>query len=317
MEKWSFAQLQQTCTTAKEKGLLPSSFACGGKGVTKRSLYASLIDKKILTTTGNEMEQISRKLTVYVVVHTTNGKGLQDSAFSMKEFESPAEGLLGTHNLLGSFTSLEKAHKALISFLDNKKKRDPEIVFVRSKIATLDQLKKQFGDADKKQMSYIAADITWKSQTDRFVIHKTVVDREQKDIDDIRNRFERFGLNYKKLLPLKSNYKGVRTSDLVEALKLSLQKSYKRVPVPQFTAYYNPDSDVWYAVMTGIYAGETEKSTSNYIYTVAEKESESIDYAALGLSPVKAETTQYGSTKTPEEITVDLSEISANVIKVT
>ena len=312
MDKWSFANLQKTCSDAKKKGLLPESFACRTtkeESVTKKKLYAALLEASILTNTGELMEQISRKLEVYVIVHTTVGAGLSQSPFEMEEFESPATGLQGAHNLLGTFTSLEEAYRALSLFIENKKKRDKKMLSVRLKIATLTQLETQFS---KGALSYIAADASWKGQTDYFVIHKSVLDREHHDVDDIRTRFTRYGKS--KTLDIKSStYKGTKTLNLAETIVDSLRKEYKKVPRPDFTIMYNPNSDVWYFVVTGTYLGEQEKTTANHIYSILDQVSDVIDFADLGVSPVVVETTQYSDTKTHEEIQADLERIAENV----
>lgn len=316
MEKWSFGDLQRTCTDAKKKGLLPGDFACATtkeKKVTKRILYDALLKARVVTNTGDLMEQVSRKLPVYVIVHTTNGAGLQQSPFTINEFESPAEGLQGAHNVLGTFTSLKDAYKALTTFISNKKKRDKTMLSVRMKIASFKQTEDQF---QRGALSYVAADASLKDQTDYFVIHKSVLDKEQFDVNDIRTRFNRYGKDPKKLSIKTSTYKGVKTMDLVEALTDSLRKEYKKVPPPQFTVFYNPNTDVWYVAVTGIHLSETVKTTSNHIYNVLDEPSEVVDFAQLGLSPGLVETTTYKTTKSPSEVESDLEGITENVFVV-
>ena len=316
MEKWSFNDLQRTCTDAKKKGILPKDFACAStkdQRVTKRILYDSLLKARILTNTGDLMEQVSRKLPVFIIVHTTVGAGLSQSPFSMDEFESPAEGLQGSHNVLGTFTSLPDAHMALETFIENKKKRDKTMLSVRLNVATFKKLKEQF---DRGVTSYTAADASWKSQTDYFVIHKSILDREQYDVDDIRTRFNRSGRDMRKLDVASSTYKGVRTLDLVEAFTDSLRKSYKKVPLPEFTVIFNPNADVWYVAVTGVHLKEAQRTTSNYIYSVKDEESDLIDFVQLGVSPELVELTTYKKTKSSSEIEEDLSDITENIITV-
>lgn len=323
MEKWSFAALQQTCTTAKEKGILPDSFGCGGKGVTKRSLYASLQEAGILTRTGDQKEQLSRKQPTYTVVHSSGGVPLNlytsDSPFRQDDFESPGEAVGGTYNLLGAFMDIPSAYFALDQLIKGKLKQVKDSVEIKSQTLTLEKLEKQFApDKDGAiKSSVVAAVITRKTATDTFIVHRLILDREQTDPNDLRSRYEKFGSNAKKLDLKSANYKSVKLSEVIEALKEKVRKLYKRVPVPKIGVFYNPDSDVWYVSASGIHSEETDKSSSNFIYRLAEGPSEDLDFKDLGVSPESVEKTKYPGLMSLAEVSADLqSGISPKILTI-
>lgn len=323
MEKWSFAELQQTCTSAKEKGILPDSFACGGKGVTKRTLYASLQDAGILTRTGQKKEQLSRKQPTYTVVQSGGGEELNSlltgTPFREKDFESPGIGVGGIYNILGSFLDIPSAYNALDQLLKGVLKREKNAVEIKSKTLTLAKLEKQF-EPDKNgaiKSSVVAAVVTLGKSTDTFVVHRLILDREQRDPDDVRSRYERFGSNEKKLSFKTANYKTVKLPDIIEALQEKTRKLYKRVPLPEIGIFYNPDSDVWYVTATGIHLGENSKSTSNFIYRLAEGSTEDLDFRNLGISPESVEMTKYPDVMSLDDVYNDLKGgISPKILRI-
>ena len=99
-------------------------------------------------------------------------------------------------------------------------------------------------------------------------------------------------------------------------LRDSLRKTYKKVPLPEFTILFNPNADVWYVSVTGIHLNEGKTTTSNYIYSIKDEVSDMIDFVQLGIAPKLVESTTYKDIKSRDEIEQDLAEITKNVITV-
>ena len=310
MKKWKFVELQAVCTEAKESGILPADFGCGGKGITKKSLFESLIDKKLLTRTGDLMEQISEKLPVYVIVHSTND--WERSSLVPEDFESPAKGLGYSQNVFGTYTSIDKARGDLFSRLTEIMSRKGTRG-IKFSVTTPDKII----DNLARQPSYVIGELTGTGVTDRFTIYRTVVDRKKRTSTDLKRRFDLFGLKMKDLDIATASHKSAKVAEIIEALKEGVRRDYKKVPLPSVDVFFNADAEVWYVSVTGVLSGEKALTTSNYIYTFSMGEGDNLLYKGLGVTPAAVETTKYGDVMSTQEVEEDLRNISKNMIRLT
>lgn len=310
MKKWKLPELQNACTEAKEQGLIAKEFECGGKGVTKKVLFDKLVDARVLSPTGELMEQISMKLTVYIIIHSTND--WERSPATEEDFESWTPGLGHAYNVFGTYTDPARAVSDLGKFAERLAARRPTARSLRTNFLSTAEVTEKL----KTQPSFVLGEVSDVGVVDKFSIHRTIVDNIRRESGDIKQRFLLYGADTRRLDFATATHRGVKVKELVERLKDAVRSQYKAVPLVQFHIFFNPDAEVWYVVATGIHKQETARSTSNFIYNVSAGTTTDLIFADLGVAPSLVETTKYPKQMNEDEIAADLRQITPNLIKV-